>query len=153
MSAAASRLFSVRNVLLILCFALSYVAYQYVSQPQQKTVTTAELNTMSESTPSMTIEQLSGFNNLVITQPRCPFCVKAKDLLDDRGTEYKTLVLGTDLEKPEMIEFIEKAANTTVRTVPQIILDGKYIGGHDDLVAFLARQDDAADADMSDFEL
>ncbi|KMV28704.1 glutaredoxin [Photobacterium swingsii] len=108
---------------------------------------------MSESTPSMTIEQLSGFTNLVITQPRCPFCVKAKDLLDDRGTEYTTLVLGQDLEKPEMIAFIEQVANTTVRTVPQIILDGKYIGGHDDLVAFLARQDDAAEADMSDFEL
>ncbi|OAN13843.1 glutaredoxin [Photobacterium jeanii] len=108
---------------------------------------------MSEATPSMTIEQLSSYQNLVITQPRCPFCVKAKAILDDRGTEYTTLVLGTDLEKPEMIEFIEKVANTTVRTVPQIILDGKYIGGHDDLVAFLERQDDVADADMSDFEL
>ncbi|WP_299014223.1 glutaredoxin domain-containing protein [uncultured Photobacterium sp.] len=99
----------------------------------------------------MTIEQLVGYKNLVITQPRCPYCVKAKQLLDDRGTEYSTLVLGTDLEKTTMVEFIEQVTGQTVRTVPQIILDSQYIGGHDDLVAFLERQVD--DEEFSDFEL
>ena len=99
----------------------------------------------------ITIEQLAQYQNLVITQPHCPFCVKAKAILDDRGTEYTTLVLGTDLVKTEMVEFIEQTANITVRTVPQIILDGKYIGGHDDLVAFLERQVDTAE--LGDFEL
>ena len=100
---------------------------------------------------TMTIEQLSEYKNLVITQPHCPFCVKAKALLDDRGTEYTTLVLGTDLEKTEMVAFIEQVANTTVRTVPQIILAGKFIGGHDDLVAFLERQVNTEE--LGDFEL
>ncbi|MDO6704972.1 MULTISPECIES: glutaredoxin domain-containing protein [unclassified Photobacterium] len=99
----------------------------------------------------MTIEALSQIQNLVITQPNCPYCVRAKAILDDRDTDYTTLVLGQDLEKTEMIAFIEQVANTTVRTVPQIILDGKYIGGHDDLVAFLERQVEA-DA-LGDFEL
>ncbi|GAB6260119.1 hypothetical protein PSSHI_03610 [Photobacterium sp. R1] len=99
----------------------------------------------------MTIEALHQFQNLVITQPNCPYCVRAKAILDGRGTDYTTLVLGQDLEKTEMVAFIEQVANTTVRTVPQIILDGRYIGGHDDLVAFLERQVDH-DA-LSDFEL
>ncbi|ARR49632.1 TPA: glutaredoxin domain-containing protein [Photobacterium damselae] len=100
---------------------------------------------------SLTQEQLAQFSNLVITQPNCPYCVKAKAILDGRGTEYTTLVLGQELAKEEMIEFIEHVANVTVRTVPQIILDGKYIGGHDDLVAFLERQVDTDEFD--DFEL
>ena len=99
----------------------------------------------------MTMEQLAGYQNLVITQPNCPFCVKAKALLDARGTEYTTLVLGADLPKTLMVDFIEQATGNVVRTVPQIILEGEYIGGHDDLVAFLERQVDG-DA-FGDFEL
>ncbi|PSW17590.1 glutaredoxin [Photobacterium sanctipauli] len=88
----------------------------------------------------MTIEQLSSYQNLVVTQPNCPFCVRAKAILDERGTEYTTLVLGQDLPKTMMVDFIEQTTGNLVRTVPQIILDGQYIGGHDDLVAFLERQ-------------
>ncbi len=80
-----------------------------------------------------------------------PFCVKAKAILDDRGSEYTTLVLGPDLEKTTMVEFIEQKTGQTVRTVPQIILDGQYIGGHDDLVAFIERQVDSEA--FGDFEL
>lgn len=97
------------------------------------------------------IDQLAEYKNLVITQPYCPFCVKAKILLDQQGVDYTTLVLGQDLPKTVMVDFIEQVANVTVRTVPQIILDGKYIGGHDDLVAFLERQ--VASDDFDNFEL
>lgn len=96
---------------------------------------------------------LSQYKNLVITQPNCPYCVKAKALLDDRGTEYTTLSLGSDLEKTEMVDYVESVANIRVNTVPQIFLEGKYIGGHDDLVAYLDRQSEAADLTDLDFEL
>lgn len=96
---------------------------------------------------------LSQYKNLVITQPNCPYCVKAKALLDDRGTEYTTLSLGSDLEKTEMVDYVEAVANIRVNTVPQIFLEGKYIGGHDDLVAYLDRQSEAADLTDLDFEL
>ena len=96
---------------------------------------------------------LSQYKNLVITQPNCPYCVKAKALLDDRGTEYTTLSLGSDLEKTEMVDYVETVANIRVNTVPQIFLEGKYIGGHDDLVAYLERQSEAEDFADLDFEL
>lgn len=97
------------------------------------------------------MEQLAGYQNLVITQPNCPYCVKAKAILDARGTEYTSLVLGEDLSKILMVDFIEQATGNVVRTVPQIFLDGQYIGGHDDLVAFLERQVDSDE--FGDFEL
>lgn len=99
----------------------------------------------------LTIEQLMAYQSVVITQPNCPYCVKAKALLDQQGIEYSTLVLGQQLTKTVMVDFIHQFANVTVRTVPQIILAGHYIGGHDDLVAYLERQIDNNDFD--DFEL
>lgn len=102
------------------------------------------------SDKDLTIEQLSKYQNVVITQPNCPYCIKAKALLDQQGTEYLTLVLGQQLTKTVMVDFIQHIANVTVRTVPQIILAGHYIGGHDDLVVFLDRQ---VNNDFDDFEL
>lgn len=103
------------------------------------------------SDQGLTIEQLSEYQNVIITQPNCPYCVKAKALLDQQGTEYVTLILGQQLTKVVMVDFIQHIANVNVRTVPQIILDGHYIGGHDDLVAFLDRQ--VSNNSFDDFEL
>lgn len=105
---------------------------------------------MTETT-KLTIEQLAEYKDLVITQPNCPYCVKAKALLDAKGMQYTTLVLGESLSKLVMVDFIEQTTGHQVRTVPQIIIDGKYIGGHDDLVAFLERQ--VEDSEFGDFEL
>lgn len=110
-----------------------------------------KINQFMSSDQNLTIEQLSEYQNVVITQPNCPYCVKAKALLDQQGTEYSTLVLGQQLTKTTMVDFIQCIANVNVRTVPQIILAGHYIGGYDDLVAYLERQVDNDDFD--DFEL
>ena len=110
-----------------------------------------KINPFMSNDQSLTIDQLSEYQNVVITQPNCPYCVKAKALLDQQGTEYTTLVLGQELTKTVMVDFIQHCANVNVRTVPQIILNGHYIGGHDDLVAFLERQVDNTSFD--DFEL
>ncbi len=96
---------------------------------------------------------LSQFPNLIVTQPNCPYCVKAKILLADKGIDMTVLVLGEDLDKQTMIEFVEQQANVTVRTVPQIFLSGKYIGGHDDLVAHFERQAAVDDLGTLDFDL
>ncbi len=110
-----------------------------------------KIDEFMSSDQGLTIEQLMEYKNVIITQPNCPYCVKAKALLDQQGTEYSTLVLGQQLTKTVMVDFIQHVANVNVRTVPQIILAGHYIGGHDDLVAYLERQTDTNDFD--DFEL
>ncbi|WP_413110408.1 glutaredoxin [Thaumasiovibrio sp. DFM-14] len=97
----------------------------------------------------MTLHQ---YKNLVISKSSCPYCVKAKAILDQRGVDYVTLSLDSDLDKATMVEFIADIANVVVNTVPQIILDGRYVGGHDDLVAMLEKTS-LADDTFSDFEL
>jgi glutaredoxin 3 len=72
----------------------------------------------------------------VFSKPNCPYCVKAKHLLEKAGFEID--------EQPAidhrdvLIERVTRDTGAPPRTVPQIWIDGKYIGGHDQLVVWLA---------------
>lgn len=59
----------------------------------------------------------------------CPICVKAKAFLDKRGIGYDEVRI--DLDRAALKEF----SNVTngARTVPQIVVDGKCIGGFAEL--------------------
>ena len=61
----------------------------------------------------------------------CPYCYKAKSLLDSKGVDYDE----TDvLMKPgKRAEMVERAGGKT--SVPQIFIGGQHIGGADDLYA------------------
>ena len=59
----------------------------------------------------------------------CPFCVRAKMLLKNLGQSYEEIDVGRDAELRD--EMIEKAGGR--RTVPQIFIDDKHIGGFDDM--------------------
>ncbi|PQJ89393.1 glutaredoxin domain-containing protein [Aliivibrio sifiae] len=93
----------------------------------------------------------STVETIIFSKTVCPFCVKAKAILDDKNIAYKVFTLDVDLSKEEMVALIQEKEGIVVNTVPQIYLDGKYIGGHDDLVAFFERQDTGMD--LGDFEL
>lgn len=66
----------------------------------------------------------------VYTSDFCPYCVNAKRLLDARGLDYSEVNIGSDFEKRKWL--IE---TTGQRTVPQIFIGDKSIGGYTELVA------------------
>jgi thioredoxin reductase (NADPH) len=60
----------------------------------------------------------------------CPFCASAKHLLDSKGVSYEEINIHDHPEKRgEMIE------RSTLQTIPQIFIDGRHIGGSDELHA------------------
>ena len=61
----------------------------------------------------------------------CPYCVRAKQLLERKGIEYKEVNLTT--EAPEVR--VELMQRTKHRTVPQIFIKDQFIGGFDQLYA------------------
>jgi GrxC family glutaredoxin len=66
----------------------------------------------------------------VYTTPSCPFCVRAKRLLDARGIPYDEIDVAHDPElRAQLVE------RTGRRTVPQIFIDGDPIGGFEELAA------------------
>jgi glutaredoxin 3 len=61
----------------------------------------------------------------------CPYCARAKALLERKGVTFETIDL---MEQPSRrAEMIERAGGRT--SVPQIFIDGEHIGGCDDLHA------------------
>ncbi|HEX7603666.1 MAG TPA: glutaredoxin 3 [Polyangiaceae bacterium] len=58
----------------------------------------------------------------------CPYCTRAKALLDKRGIPYELIDVSNDEEKRA---WLVKA--TGRRTVPQIFIQGESIGGSDEL--------------------
>jgi len=69
---------------------------------------------------------------LMLARHGCPHCARAKALLEKRGIPFEAVYLGDELT----MQGVKAAAG--VATVPQIFIDGKLIGGADQLEAFLA---------------
>lgn len=65
---------------------------------------------------------------IIYSSLTCPYCDHAKELLDQKGLAYKEV--NVDENPNDLREMVEKSGR---RTVPQIFIDGKHIGGFDDL--------------------
>ena len=67
----------------------------------------------------------------IYTKTFCPYCWRAKHLLDSKGVEYQEI--GVDLGGELRQQMIQRANGRT--TVPQIFIGERHIGGCDDLMA------------------
>lgn len=65
---------------------------------------------------------------LMITKPGCGFCAKARKLLTDRGWSYDEIPA-----TPRRLRAVSRSATT-----PQVFMDGRHIGGADELERYLA---------------
>jgi len=70
----------------------------------------------------------------IYTSFMCPYCTRAKALLGAKGADYEEIDIS--MGGPRRAEMIARAGRTSV---PQIFIDGKHIGGSDDLAALDAR--------------
>ena len=70
-------------------------------------------------------------NNITIyTTAWCPYCIRAKMLLDNKGAEYTEIRVDQDpVKRQEMMELSKQ------RTVPQIFIGETHVGGCDDMFA------------------
>jgi glutaredoxin-like protein len=68
----------------------------------------------------------------LFTREGCPFCVRAKALLQDAGIEFDEMVLNRDYSESSL------RAVAGVSMVPQVFINGERIGGSDELEQFLA---------------
>lgn len=66
----------------------------------------------------------------IYTKFGCPYCIRAKRLLTAKDVAFEEYDI--TLGGPQRVEMIKRAAGRT--TVPQIFIDGRHIGGSDDLV-------------------
>ncbi len=68
---------------------------------------------------------------VLYTKPGCPYCIRAMALLDSKSVTYENIIASSDPgKKAEMVQ----RSNGRV-TFPQIFIDGRHIGGSDELHA------------------
>lgn len=83
---------------------------------------------------------------VIYTKDHCPYCTRAKRLMESRGITYDEKIIevggrdGRELGPTQSWTTREALLEIapTARTVPQIWLDGKHVGGYDELSAQLA---------------
>jgi glutaredoxin 3 len=65
---------------------------------------------------------------LVYSKHVCPYCVAAKSLLREKGVTYREVMV--DQDAAELRRMVERTGR---RTVPQIYIGDRHIGGFDEL--------------------
>jgi glutaredoxin 3 len=71
----------------------------------------------------------------IYTWSRCPFCIRAKALLNQKGTEFTEYCIdGDEVARAQMAE-----RSNGRRSLPQIFINDQHIGGCDDLHALDAK--------------
>ncbi|NJL89794.1 MAG: glutaredoxin 3 [Coleofasciculaceae cyanobacterium SM2_1_6] len=71
----------------------------------------------------------------IYTWSRCPFCIRAKGLLDKKGVSYQEYCIDGDEEARDVMAGRSKGR----RSLPQIFINDQHIGGCDDLHTLDAR--------------
>ena len=64
----------------------------------------------------------------IYTWQSCPFCIRAKRLLDSKGVQYEEHSIDGDNEARRVM--VERSDGRS--TVPQIFIDGDLIGGYEE---------------------
>ena len=68
----------------------------------------------------------------VYSKEDCAHCIRTKRLLERMQIPFVEKKIGVDVTREQLLEVAPNA-----RTVPQIIISGKVIGGYDDLVEYM----------------
>ena len=71
----------------------------------------------------------------IYSKPNCVFCDKAKAMVKSLNLDYEEKMFGKDFNT---VEELYEAVGKQVRTMPQILIDGKLIGGYNQLVEHFA---------------
>ena len=81
----------------------------------------------------MSDEKTATLYRMILPEETCPFGVRAKQLLEANGFSIEEHILHS---REEVEAFEQKQC---VETTPQVFIDGKRIGGSDDLESYLSK--------------
>lgn len=84
---------------------------------------------------------------VIFSKPSCPFCVKAKELIEKNDINYRENIIGEDCSKEDMQDCVKTfSPGTEVNTVPQIFVyknsaesaaEIEYVGGCDEFYKYM----------------
>jgi glutaredoxin 3 len=73
---------------------------------------------------------------VLYSKDSCPWCDRAKELLQSKNIAYTELKFNVDFTREQLAEKLPDKANRL--TLPQIFIDGENIGGYEDLRDYIS---------------
>ena len=73
----------------------------------------------------------------VYSTPRCSWCDRVARMLEDYGANVEKIDVSGN---KELLKEMVQAAGELVTSVPQVVVDGKYIGGYTEVERFLKKR-------------
>ena len=81
---------------------------------------------------------LNGAAIRIYSKTKCNYCTKVKKYLSDRSITYQEVNLDDVKRKEEFYQKISREQGKEIHSVPQIYVNNRYIGGHDEFMKFAA---------------
>ena len=104
-----------------------------------RTESSSRAENVSEKVERVALSQDN--RSIIYGKKDCPFCAMAKEELKLRGITYDYI----DLE--EIGKTSKEVTGRNVKTVPQIYIEGEYVGGYDELMTYLDANSDTEDGE------
>ena len=73
---------------------------------------------------------------VIYSKDNCPWCDRAKELLQSKNITYTELKFNVDFTREQLAEKLPDKANRL--TLPQIFIDDENIGGYEDLRDYIS---------------
>ena len=73
---------------------------------------------------------------IVYGTPRCSWCDRVSKMLGENEIEVEKIDVS---ESKENLKLMKKVAGKKVTTVPQVIIDGNFVGGYTEVERFINR--------------
>ncbi|KAI9490432.1 glutaredoxin-1 [Zychaea mexicana] len=103
--------------------------FSFITSLFSKPLTPEEMATVEQF-----VEDLIKNNKVVMfSKSYCPFCERAKKLLQKLGQDFFAMELDKDANGAAIQDYLQK--KTGQRTVPNVFINEEHIGGCDDLFA------------------
>ncbi|KAI9013824.1 glutaredoxin [Phycomyces nitens] len=90
---------------------------------------------ISQSIVQTVKKAISENSVMIFSKSYCPYCTRSKDIFDDLNVDYKALELNDDPQGPSIQQALQEL--TGQKTVPNIFINQKHIGGYDALKSAL----------------
>lgn len=92
-----------------------------------------DLDDLTEDEKAIAAKTQQSKGIVIFTKPTCKYCLASKDVFREREWAYEELDVPTQVS----ITSLQRIVGKPVKTVPQIYMDGQYIGGYTELVQHL----------------
>ena len=73
---------------------------------------------------------------VIFSKDDCPYCVRAKTLLNTKNIQFEEIVIGRDIDRDKFV-----ATYPFVRSVPYILVDDTPIGGYEHLTEWVSQNE------------